>query len=835
MDHPAHSSEPETEPDTQAGTETTSSRPADPEVRWQGPLERLGRRLVPTPELARWAGWGLAVTATVCGALIGIDLGTGGSFGDHLAGLLVGALAGWLLARLGQLTLYLVLALPRWFSLLGLGAVTPLAVIVSLLPLTLQQRILLLVAVALVEGSLAAALGYLLHTRGRPFDRRRISAAVVVVLTLAANLALVAWLRWPGSGDHLAAAPPAQGTAHQGPAPQVPDPSRPGDREVRTLTYGSGLDTRRPELGPEATLLTPTVDATPFARLPKGWRGRVREAIWGFDLAHVPLAGRVWYPTGDTKAPLVLMVHGNHFMLDLSDPGYAYLGELLASRGFIAVSIDQNFLNGSWLGNLDEENDARGWLLLEHLRQWRRFHREPGNPFHGRVDLENVALVGHSRGGEAVAVAAAFNRLPFYPDDATVAFDYGFSIRSLVAIAPVDGQYRPAGHPVPLRDLSLLVLHGGHDADVSSFAGLRFFHRLELGTGGEDRFKAAALAYRANHGQFNSVWGADDVGWPSNLLLDRRSLLAPEEQRQIARLYISAFLEDTLHGDRRYRQLFRDHRWAGEWLPRDHFLTRYQDASFRPLATFEEDLDVTTGSVNGVRLAGSGLAVWREEDQGFRRRGNRRDHGVVLGWRRSEEGSPAAFELRLGPGHPLTGQLATDSRWVFSIAALDEEPPKDSPEASPDTADEEQQEPLDLTLEWEDASGALRRLALSEIRPLSPVLPVKVTKLPDEMHAYGADHHTMLQTYEVPLQQLLGADLSAQNLAALRWVFDRSPSGVVLLDDIGFAGLSSGESGAGVEPPQPGGNAGGGSPESSSESSSTGVAVTSQTSGDDRS
>jgi hypothetical protein len=58
---------------------------------------------------------------------------------------------------------------------------------------------------------------------------------------------------------------------------------------------------------------------------------------------------------------------------------------------------------------------------------------------------------GHSRGGEAVAVAAAFNRLSHYPDDATIKFTYNFDIKSIVAIAPVDGQYQPAGKPTPSR------------------------------------------------------------------------------------------------------------------------------------------------------------------------------------------------------------------------------------------------------------------------------------------------------------------------------------------------------------------------------------------------
>ena len=45
--------------------------------------------------------------------------------------------------------------------------------------------------------------------------------------------------------------------------------------------------------------------------------------------------------------PLVLIVHGNHLMNDYSDPGYEYLGRSLASKGYIFVSVDENFLNFS--------------------------------------------------------------------------------------------------------------------------------------------------------------------------------------------------------------------------------------------------------------------------------------------------------------------------------------------------------------------------------------------------------------------------------------------------------------------------------------------------------
>ena len=41
--------------------------------------------------------------------------------------------------------------------------------------------------------------------------------------------------------------------------------------------------------------------------------------------------------------------------------------------------------------------------------------------------MSRITLMGHSRGGEAVAVAAAFNTLSYYPDDATIKFDFAGS------------------------------------------------------------------------------------------------------------------------------------------------------------------------------------------------------------------------------------------------------------------------------------------------------------------------------------------------------------------------------------------------------------------------
>ena len=222
-----------------------------------------------------------------------------------------------------------------------------------------------------------------------------------------------------------------------------------GSHAVLTLTYGRGDDANRPEYGDGVAITTEPVDASRFIDL--GDQAESRKQYWGFTPEEFPLNGRVWYPDGAGPFPLVLVVHGNHDMRDFSDPGYAYLGELLASRGYVMASLDMNFVNGG----IRQENDARGWLLLKHLEAWRGFVEDTENPFFSRVDMGRIALIGHSRGGEAVGHAAAFNRLRRYPDDGNVSLNFSFDIKAIIAIAPVDGQYLPHGSLRPRQEREL--------------------------------------------------------------------------------------------------------------------------------------------------------------------------------------------------------------------------------------------------------------------------------------------------------------------------------------------------------------------------------------------
>ncbi len=597
----------------------------------------------------------------------------------------------------------------------------------------------------------------------------------------------------------------------------APNPGDKGPLGVRRLYYGSGGDKQRAEYRDSLAYRTRTVDASPFARMdPKV--AKSRKNYWGFDNTKFPLNARVWYPEGDGPFPLVLVVHGNHSMEDYSDPGYQWLGELLASRGFILASIDENFLNGGLSG----ENDARGWMLLKHLETFRALNDSSGKPLFHKVDMSRIALMGHSRGGEAVAIAGAFNRLPFYPDDATQKFGFNFDIKGLVAIAPVDGQYRPAEQPTPVADYSYLVIHGSHDGDVSSFSGLTQYNRLRYTKAG-DQFKSAIWMYRANHGQWNTVWNNKDNGSTSARRLNLEALIPGEQQRQFGRVVISGFLETVLHGKTEYRDIFRDHRTAGDWLPPTMYLTRYADANTRWLATFDEDVDVTTGTAPGVTITTDSLSSWKESDVAARARGGTfRSNVATIGWNNTPVGkdtvtprAPARLTVSVPDSVRRAWNVGRSSALLVTIGSTDTKPgprkvARDStkPAPKPDSAAKakpaapkpakpkvtppKDTTPPDFSIEFEDASGRTARLPLSNFgavrRPLESYIYRRKGR---DKTQFPTLAEPVMQTYVIPLAAFSagGSAFDPAGLRNIRLVFDRAPVGAVMVDDIGLTTL----------------------------------------------
>ena len=590
-------------------------------------------------------------------------------------------------------------------------------------------------------------------------------------------------------------------------------PAEPGPFSWKTLYYGSGTDKNRPEYRDSVAIVTETVDASKLVDL--GSSEESRNDYWGFSPDSFPINGRVWYPDGRGPFPLVLVVHGNHNMRDFSDPGYDWLGELLASRGYILASVDMNFINGGIRG----ENDGRGWLLLKHLQAWKEFNEE--GPFEGLVDMDNIGIMGHSRGGEAVGHAAAFNRLTHYPDDASLEFDFGFAIKAVVAIAPVDGQYLPADQRVPVENVNYLVVHGSHDGDVTSFHGLRQYNRVRFTDGG-DWFKSAIYVYRANHGQWNTVWGAHDNGPRSPRILDLRGLLPAEDQREFGRVFISGFLDIALKGDQRYRPLFRDHRVAGDWLPKTMYITRFMESDFRPLADFEEDIDVTSGARPGVALKGVDLGTWREGEL-LLRSSNRTNtsssqinQAVWLGWNNryegaGEEADPGYYRIDLPAAEPQRYRLGFESSLELHVGAVKDVPgPREAADGATGSEEsgegasgggmeggegEEERQPLDFTVVAVDRHGDTARVVLGDYGPLRMPLEIKVLRRSDlEEDRFQEPWELILQHFSIPLEDFARANprFDPPQLATLAFVFDRVEKGTVVVDDVGFSRVRPG-------------------------------------------
>ena len=565
----------------------------------------------------------------------------------------------------------------------------------------------------------------------------------------------------------------------------VTKPNKHGRYVVKHFTYGSGNDQQREEYAANILYQTPTVDARRLLPEWKGKKKKWRERYWGFGVEAFPLNGRVYLPVGEGPFPLILIVHGNHSMLDYSDGGYAYLGELLASRGMIVVSVDENFINGHWSGDfMGKEMPTRAWLLLKHLEQWKQWTNDASHALYGKANMEQIMLMGHSRGGEAVSIAAAFNQLPYFPDDAREKFDFGFAIRGVVSIAPTDYRYH---RQMDLKDVNYLSLQGSYDADETSFWGLRPYHRLRFDYS-TNYFKAGVYIHRANHGQFNSSWGRSDFGGTFASLLNTHPIMSGEDQRLAALVFISAFAEAVFNNDLTYRSLFMTPQTAQDvWLPGGYYLGHYSSSKHLSIQDFEEDIDLSTGQA-GIQLAAHRLAVWREETLASRDGGSIENNVLVAGWDYGDKVKPDSLATyTLSVPSSIINPVDTVTHLVLDVGHGRW---SDLPNRSDDEADDNRF--LDFRIEVEDQNRQSVSVLLSEsVHSPHPVLRTRFTKLQrlDE-ERFDQEYEPQLETFILSTdlyQSTSGVAFNWQQLTQILLIFDQSPTGITLIDDIRLA------------------------------------------------
>lgn len=776
-----------------------------------GWLKKLIKKITPSEDAAKGASIGLLIVTGIFWILFAIGIYSG--LGDEWvllflltfigAAVLFGFLARWLLKQLSSLSSFFKLALLITFPLLFVMSFN-------------WMVALIFIVLSMICGATVLVLK---KTGFQSLSRLNKFAAILGILIGFGGFATVGYL-YAQDGFQVGPITNAALSSETNiPHVQAISPAKKGSYSVKTLTYGSGKDSHRAEYGEEVDLKTDSVNGLALIDDWEGFGGWYRTKYWGIDSESLPLNARVWYPEGEGPFPLALIVHGNHGMQDYSDPGYAYLGELLASRGIILASVDENFINGSWsdiFGGLEEENDARGWLLLEHLKVWHQWNNTEGHLFYGKVDTTNLALIGHSRGGEAVAHAAMFNKLPYYPDDASVKFDYNYNIKSIVAIAPVDGQYEPGESRAKIEDVNYFVLHGAQDADVRSYMGSQQYERVSF----KDslyHFKSGVYVYGANHGQFNTSWGKNDIGLPFTGILNLKQLLSAEDQRKIAEVYISAFLDISLKNQKEYLPLFVDARSGKEWLPETIYLNQFEDSNLKTVANFDEDFNVASITEEGGAVHTKNLSVWREQEikLKWQKKGSR---AVIVGWHydlEDEKDSIASVPDSLIASYAIRlpeMELDSSAVFVFSMAeskesadpkskgkwvknsdngnenneAANEDEDEENEVEEDDEDEEKEKKPIDFTIQLIDSTGQKVSFPLSRFSPLQreiEVIIMKVGFITDDKQS-----EKVFQTFYYPAEDLqeLNPDFNISGLEEIRFVFDKTESGVVNIDNIGF-------------------------------------------------
>lgn len=541
-----------------------------------------------------------------------------------------------------------------------------------------------------------------------------------------------------------------------------------GTYETGIADYGTKLKRIQPTGRKKAlSIESKSISLASYIGGYEGFDAIYRTWYQGYDEKSVPLSGRIWYPKDKKNCPVLFIIHGNHSFTTQSYLGYAYLGKYLASHGYVVVSVDENFLNGNIFGNLVEENDARAVLLLENIKQVLAYNKDEENPLYNLIDEEKIVIAGHSRGGEAVATAAYFNKLTNYPEDGTINFHYDFDIHGVIAIAPTVDQYQPTDRSVELKDINYLLLHGANDQDVSVFMGMKQYNNVGF-SGKDEYFKSYLYIAGANHGQFNTLWGKYDLPSPLSEVLNVENLLSEKKQQKILKIFTKEFLDATLLGDKQAKKLFAEVQKYEKDLPKTVYIQGYQDSSYEMVCDFEEDLDITTGTMQGTQIDVSYVDEWTEKLSRYSKtsyRVNKDDYALSINW---SDTLLANVEISI-PEYDVRGKGLS-----FDILDMDNYDVK-----------VEEYQLVDATILLEDDEGRQATATISDFCTVYPPLPIRLSKMQFLLEKNEYKHQ--FQTVIIPTDAFVKEEgFDEKSVAEIKFLFNKYDNGKVRIDNIAF-------------------------------------------------
>lgn len=278
--------------------------------------------------------------------------------------------------------------------------------------------------------------------------------------------------------------------------------------------------------------------------------------------------------------PLVVFLHGRHAtcysgttpFLEWpcaagnspipSYKGYDYTASVLASHGYIVVSISANGINAVDNFTADGGMLARAELIQKHLDILRTFNTPGGAPFGtkfvGKINLTRVGTMGHSRGGEGVVRHFQLNAAQGSP----------YGIKAVFPLAATDFSR------FVINNVALATLLPYCDGDVFDLQGVHFYDDARYNVPGDPSPKHNILVMGANHNFYNTIWTPG--GWPAATSDDWTAIvgafipsantdsqcgpgsprrLTAAQQRGTGKAYMTAFFRTYVGGESQFKPL----------------------------------------------------------------------------------------------------------------------------------------------------------------------------------------------------------------------------------------------------------------------------------------
>src|SRR5688500_18952729 len=237
----------------------------------------------------------------------------------------------------------------------------------------------------------------------------------------------------------------------------------------------------------------------------------------------IELLASIHYPANLPAGPypVILFMHGRHATCFVggsallqwpctaqnsqsipSYRGYDYVADVIASHGYVVVSVSANGVNAVDNSVFDLGALARAQLLHKRLDILQAGNTTGGATFAarfvGKLDLTRVGTMGHSRGGEGVVRHKVLNGALGAP----------YGIKAVFPLAPVDF------NRFVVNNAALNVLLPYCDGDVADLQGVHFYDDARYNVAGDLAPKHYVLVMGANHNFYNTIWSPDSSSFP---------------------------------------------------------------------------------------------------------------------------------------------------------------------------------------------------------------------------------------------------------------------------------------------------------------------------------